>query len=311
MPSRTTTTLYLMTRNNEDTNNEASSSQLTSTSQDIITNDTKTTTTNTNTKKAGRNITIRKDILSQLSNCETGTCARKVLSNALLQEAVTAATEMPLYQSVTIPRGASSLFISDAELAIQTNIRNTKYSIMELIDLKGDGDANRASVSLLLLFLASSVSLLGVSQIESFFSSITGMKNGNVISGKDDLEIWRFVLVWILNFAPLAFVGYGLAAPQSLQTTLVRIQCAILPFSKQRMIHHEAGHFLMAHLLGYPIRGYGTGAGDNGMGGMLGAVEFYPLRDDDVGRERASLLGFDSKKRSKDVNNSDFLNQQQ
>eukprot|EP00557_Chaetoceros_sp_GSL56_P003419 CAMPEP_0176503042 /NCGR_PEP_ID=MMETSP0200_2-20121128/15109_1 /TAXON_ID=947934 /ORGANISM="Chaetoceros sp., Strain GSL56" /LENGTH=575 /DNA_ID=CAMNT_0017902221 /DNA_START=360 /DNA_END=2087 /DNA_ORIENTATION=- len=310
----------MIAQNNEDTPNKSSSRELTSTtSQDRITKN----TADANNLTGKRAITIRKDILSQLSDCQSGTCARRVLSNALLmipQErdsttAITASstTTKPLYQSITIPKGASSLTISDAELAIQTNIRNAKYSIMELIDLKGDGDANRASVSLLLLFVASSISLLGLSQIDSFFSFINFMNSGNVSSGKDDYEIWRFVLVWILNFAPLAFVGYGLAAPQSLQTLLVRIQCIILPSSRQRMVYHEAGHFLMAHLLGYPIRGYGVGSGasdTDGMAGTFGAVEFYPLRDDDVGMERASLLGFDSKNRSKDVSgSSDVRNQ--
>lgn len=54
------------------------------------------------------------------------------------------------------------------------------------------------------------------------------------------------------------------------------------------MVHHEAGHFLLGHLLGFPIKDYQANAVKN-------AVEFYPLRDGDKGRERASLMGFDKK----------------
>jgi len=42
----------------------------------------------------------------------------------------------------------------------------------------------------------------------------------------------------------------------------------------------------MAHLLGYPIAGYSTNAVKN-------AVEFYPLNDKDVGKDKAKMLGFD------------------
>jgi len=45
----------------------------------------------------------------------------------------------------------------------------------------------------------------------------------------------------------------------------------------------------MAHLLGFPIKGYQANAVKN-------AVEFYPLRDNDVGNEKANLLGFDNRK---------------
>lgn len=70
------------------------------------------------------------------------------------------------------------------------------------------------------------------------------------------------------------------------------LQRYIFPLYRKRMVHHEAGHFLMAHLLGFPIRDYQANAVKN-------AVEFYPMRDEDRGREKASLMGFDSKDRNR------------
>lgn len=63
------------------------------------------------------------------------------------------------------------------------------------------------------------------------------------------------------------------------------IQRYVFPTYGKRMVQHEAGHFLIGHLLGLPIRGYSTNA-------IRNAVEFYPLSDKDVGKERANLLGF-------------------
>jgi hypothetical protein len=102
-------------------------------------------------------------------------------------------------------------------------------------------------------------------------------------------EIIRFLVVWILTFAPLALVGYGLKDADGLQTLLVQVQRQLLPRYRKRMVQHEAGHFLMAHLLGYPIAGYEANAVKN-------AVSFYPLADVDRGQSVANLLGFDPPK---------------
>jgi hypothetical protein len=217
---------------------------------------------------------IDQEALQQLKKCKTGTSARRLLERSL--PSAPDNQNSPLYQSVQIPKGASSLTISDADLAIQTNIRNAKYSIMELIELNGDKDADRASLALFCLFWSTSISAIVAQQ------SLPGP------------EIIRFVVVWALCFSPLIFVGYGLATPDSLQGLLISLQRNVFPTYRKRMMHHEAGHFLMAHLLGFPIKGYQANAVKN-------AVEFYPLRDNDVGKEKASLLGFDNKRNSRSI----------
>ncbi|KAG7358601.1 hypothetical protein IV203_015190 [Nitzschia inconspicua] len=203
--------------------------------------------------------------LKQLDNCKSGIIARRILEKATANSS--------LYNSVRIPPGASDRVISDGDLAIQTKIRNKKYGIFDLIDLNGDRDADRASAGVLGVFLASS------------FSAIAAQDN---LPGP---EIFRFVVVWILSFTPLALVGYGIATPENLQALLVSVQRKLFLTYRKRMIQHEAGHFLMAHLLGYPIQGYSTNAVKN-------AVEFYPLNDPNTGLDRASQLGFDTQRQS-------------
>lgn len=58
------------------------------------------------------------------------------------------------------------------------------------------------------------------------------------------------------------------------------------------MVQHEAGHFLVAYLLGKPIKAYTV------TNAIANAVEFYPLADEDVGKEKARLLGFDKTRSS-------------
>jgi hypothetical protein len=140
--------------------------------------------------------------------------------------------------------------------------------VFDVIDLNGDKDADRASAGVLGVFIGSSLSAIVANQ------NLPGP------------EILRFVVVWLFSFAPLALVGYGIAAPDKLQALLVSLQRNVFPSYGKRMIQHEAGHFLMGHLLGLPIKGYATNAVKN-------AVEFYPLNDPDVGKDRANLLGFD------------------
>jgi hypothetical protein len=229
---------------------------------------TKTRSSSASTGKGTIDAIQKQKILDQqLPKCKSGTAARQVLSETLLPSSSSDESNLPLYNSITITKGASVLSISDAELAIQTNIRNNKYSVMELIELNGDKDADRASLAVIAIFIGSTL------------SAITTQQN---LPGP---EIIRFLLTWIFSFLPLIFVGFGLAIPNELQIFLIQVQATFFPAYKKRMVHHEAGHFLIGHLLGMPIKGYRANAIKN-------AVEFYPLKDDDVGKTRASLLGF-------------------
>ena len=273
---------------------------------------TKTNNSNNNNNNSNNNQYNNKDKIllleKQLEKCTTGTQARQLLSQTLYNNndnddnnisTTTSATttvniqpkqkkSKPLYNSIQIPINASTRPISNADLAIQTNIRNTKYSIMELIDLNGDKDIDRASLGLLCVFIGSTFTALSIQS-----GGGGGGGGGGFI---------QFVLSWIFSFLPFLYIGLGLSIPNELYTILISIQRTFLPIYKKRMIHHEAGHFLIGHLLGLPIKGYRV----NNV--VKNAVEFYPLRDDDVGKVKATLLGFDNNRRvdnNNDVGNYD------
>jgi hypothetical protein len=207
----------------------------------------------------------------RLQSCRSSREADRILKEMLSVEA-----GVSFYNSVSIPAGASTRGISDGDLAIQTRLANKKYSIMDVIELSGDRDADRASLAAVCLFMASTTSAIVANQ------NMPGP------------EILRFIVVWLLSFAPLAFTGYGIATPDKLQTSLVSIQRTLFPTYRRRMLQHEAGHALMAHLVGYPIAGYRANAVKN-------AVELYPLQDVSRGEDMVRLLGFDQGRREQAI----------
>jgi len=222
-------------------------------------------------------VQIDMDVLSNLSYCDTEACARKVLHEAF--SVLPRTNKAPLFSSVQIPPGASDRPLSDVDLALQTRIRGTKFKVTELIETNGDRDVDRASIFLLCLLMATSGSAVVVNQL---FPGIP--------------EILRFLIVWILSFAPLGFVGAGIVLPQDLiQGPILSLQRILFPSFRRRMIQHEAGHFLVAYLLGKPIKAY------RATNAIKNAVEFYPLADPEQGTERARLLGFDQRRNSQSV----------
>ncbi|KAL7469371.1 hypothetical protein ACHAXS_009630 [Conticribra weissflogii] len=222
---------------------------------------------------------IDTNILSKLDSCRSRSAASKIIDQALPESSsVEKSLRRRLYNSISIPRNLSIRPISDAELSLQTRTVNSKYKIYDLIEQNGDRDIDRASLAVLCVFIAGASSAVVAQQITQiiFF--------GNVMQIP---EIVRFLIVWALSFSPLILVGYGLSVPQELSATLVSIQRQLFPSYRKRMIQHEAGHFLIGHLLGWPVKTYrATNAVKN-------AVEFYPLSDGDIGRDRAQVLGFD------------------
>ena len=206
---------------------------------------------------------LEEDALSQLEFCKSRTAASRVLGRSCRDG---------LYKSVSIPKGMSAKTMSDAELRLQTRTINSRFTVMELIEQNGDRDIDRASLAVLSTFLFGSSSAILVQQS-------TGLP-----------DIIRWLVVFALCFSPLVLVGFGLAVPSELSAALVSIQREIFPTYRRRMIQHEAGHFLLGHLLGWPVQSYRAN------NAVKSAVEFYPLSDEDVGRDRAASMGFDAAK---------------
>lgn len=220
------------------------------------------------------------DILSQLESCPSRSRAEKILTRAL--SITSDGNTNRLYKSISIPPNASSRSISDAELALQTRTIQSKYKIYELIEQNGDRDVDRASLAVLCTFLAGATSAIFAEQTSDIY--LFGSSSIHIP------DILRFVIVWLLSFSPLILVGYGLALPENLSASLIAIQRAVFPSYRKRMIQHEAGHFLVGHLLGWPVKTYMVG------NAVKNAVEFYPLSDADVGKDRAEALGFNVKR---------------
>ena len=214
----------------------------------------------------------------QLQRCTSGTQARSVLEQTLLRR--NNHPDSRYYQSVRIPAGASQKGLSDGDLAIQTRLIQSKYNIMEVIDLVGDNDSDRATAGIGLTFVLSTTMAILINQSPIF------------VMGPD---IVRFILVWMFVFAPLGLIGYGIRDAEALQIILMTIQQQVDPAYRQRMIQHEAGHFLMGHLLGWPIEAYSLRTTNM----ASAAVQFYPLSDPDIGKSYAQQLGFDRKSNSR------------
>lgn len=208
--------------------------------------------------------------LEKLDNCRTRTEAEKILKAALSDEE----DSTRLFASVKIPKQMSTRRISDAELALQTRTINSKYKITDLIEQNGDRDIDRSSLAVLCVFIFGSTSAIAAQSLP------------------DSMGIYRWLLVFALCFSPLILVGYGLVVPEQLSATLIQIQRKLFPSYRKRMLQHEAGHFLVGYLLGWPVKSFEV------KNSVRNAVEFYPLGDADAGPSRAKVLGFDVRKNS-------------
>ena len=92
---------------------------------------------------------------------------------------------------------------------------------------------------------------------------------------------FRYLTVSLICFSPYVFLLLSLNLPKSTDWALAQVQRMLFPAYQQRLLYHEAGHFLVGYLLGLPVEGYTTNAATN-------AVNFWPLSD--IRLDRGAVL---------------------
>ncbi|CAM9373366.1 unnamed protein product [Phaeothamnion confervicola] len=141
-----------------------------------------------------------------------------------------------------------------AEMKVATGLRG---DIVDQLGLNGRRDVDRIAA------------ILGGLVVGSFLGSSA------VIQALPGPDIIRWTVSWSIAFLPYGFLSLGLAKPGLLQAAVVWLQRLDGDF-RERLLRHEAGHFLMGHLCGLPVQEYQADAVTN-------AVQFYPLSDSSAG----------------------------
>jgi hypothetical protein len=104
--------------------------------------------------------------------------------------------------------------------------------------------------------------------LSAMLSSVTAMQSLTFLP-----EIWRFVVVQLLCFAPYGYLSFGLVFPEDLQRYVVKLYTFLFPAYRARLRRHEAGHLVAGHTLGLPVAGISANA-------AYAAVEFRDGRSD-------------------------------
>ena len=153
---------------------------------------------------------------------------------------------------------------SSAELRMLTKIDG---DVAKELGIYGDKDTDRIAAA------------LGAVVVGAMLS---GVATAQALPGP---PIFRFCAVWLCAFSPYIFLTVGLQLPSTMQWALVQTQRALFPSFRQRLLFHEAGHFLCGYLCGMPIEDYSANS-------IVNAVQFYPLSDKTRGPDLVKQLGF-------------------
>ena len=73
---------------------------------------------------------------------------------------------------------------------------------------------------------------------------------------------WGFFVPYLVGGTSIAVLAIGSLNPSLLQGGIEAVAMIASPDTKDRVVRHEAAHFLTAYLLGVPITGYSIGVGE-------------------------------------------------
>ena len=128
--------------------------------------------------------------------------------------------------------------------------------------------------------IADAVGVLGEQSVEKLAVLFAGVMLSAMLSSvaaNQSLtflpEIWRFVIVQLLCFAPYGYLSLGLVFPEDLQRYVVKLYTFLFPAYRARLRRHEAGHLVAGHALGLPVANVSANA-------AYAAVEFRDGRSD-------------------------------
>ncbi|GMI54826.1 hypothetical protein ScalyP_jg7196 [Parmales sp. scaly parma] len=159
--------------------------------------------------------------------------------------------------------------VRELDITMATKIPNVLARLKPSTD--GKAEQTRNALALLLTFLFS-ITFINTLSTSSFYVALP--------------MLTRYILTTFFTFLPLGVCFLGLFQYKFLTNALVAISMKILPASRRRVYTHEAGHFLIGYLLGYPPRGYETQTS------LLNSVEFFVV-DDNLAEKQKRALGFD------------------
>ena len=130
--------------------------------------------------------------------------------------------------------------------------------------------------------LADAVGALGGQSVEKLAVLFAGVFLSSILSAVASMqfltflpEILRFTVVQLFCFAPYGYLTLGLTLPEELQRFATRLYVSLFPAYRARLIRHEAGHLVVGHALGLPVKKVEANA-------AAAAVSFHDLRVEDA-----------------------------